>query len=416
MTDDDHQPGGQTMSPQRSREPGENRTVLAVYGGSFNPPHLGHCAAVETVLKELRPDRMLIMPDSIPPHKEMETGSPSPEERLELCRLAFGGFDGAEVSDLEILRSGKSYTYDTVCDLQALYPEAGLTLVVGTDMFLSFEEWYHFEYLLEHCRLAVLSRELDDDEALRETAECFRSRYGAEVLILPHTPFPMSSTEIRDRLPHRMGADCLPEPVYARIIRRRLYDAQPELAWLREQAYAMLDERRIAHVAGCESEAIELARRWGEDPELAAEAGILHDITKRLSYEEQLNLLKKYDILTDTAELAIPKLLHARTGAAVAGDRFGASDEVCSAIRWHTTGRPDMTVLEKILYLADYIEPTRDFPGVEALRSLAYEDLDRAMLLGLQMSVEEIRRGGTEPYHDTLDAYIWFKNRFGERD
>jgi nicotinate-nucleotide adenylyltransferase len=70
-----------------------------------------------------------------------------------------------------------------------------------------------------------------------------------------------------------------------------------------------------------------------------------------------------------------------------------------------------MTLLEKIIYLADYIEPTRDFPGVEALRSLAYEDLDRAMLLGLQMSVEEIRRGGTEPYRDTLEACAWFEKR-----
>ena len=407
---DDHQ-SCEGQSPHQAGKTAERMTELAVYGGSFNPPHLGHCTVVETVLKELQPDRLLIIPASLPPHKELETGSPSPEERLELCRLAFGGFAGAEVSDLEILRKGKSYTYETVCQLQEMNPGARLTLVVGTDMFLSFEEWYRYEYLLSHCRLAVLARELDDGEALQEEAERFRSVYGADVTILPHTPFPMSSTEIRDRLPERMGSDYLPEAVYAHIIRRRLYDAQPDLAWLREQAFGMLDERRIAHVAGCECEAIRLAGRWGEDPELAAEAGILHDITKRLSYEEQLNLYKKYDILTDNAELAIPKLLHAKTGAAVAKDRFGASESVCSAIRWHTTGRPDMTLLEKIIYLADYIEPTRDFPGVEALRSLAYEDLDRAMLLGLQMSVEEIRRGGTEPYRDTLEACAWFEER-----
>ena len=414
MADEAHSPGGNAPGAVTPGESGQGGREIAVYGGSFNPPHLGHRAAVMTVLQELRPDRLLIMPDSIPPHKEMETGSPTPEERLELCRLAFGGLPGAEVSELEILRSGKSYTYDTVRELQALYPGARLTLIVGTDMFLSFEEWYHFEYLLQHCRLAVLARELDDDEALQAAAEQYRGRYDADAVILTHTPFPMSSTEIRDLLPVRLGADCLPEPVYARIIRKRLYDAQPELAWLREQAYAMLDEKRIAHVAGCEGEAIELAKRWGEDPELAAEAGILHDITKRLSYEEQLNLIKKYDILTDTAELAAPKLLHAKTGAAVARDRFGCGGEVCSAIRWHTTGRPDMTLLEKILYLADYVEPTRDFPGVEKLRALAREDLDAAMLLGLQMSVEEIRRGGTEPYHDTLDAYAWYRERAGE--
>ena len=390
---------------------GRTETVaeLALYGGSFNPPHLGHCAAVETVLQELQPDLLLIMPDSEPSHKVMEDGSPTPEERLELCRLAFGENENVRISELEIQRSGKSYTYDTVRELQGMFPGVSLTLVVGTDMFLSFEEWYHFEYLLQHCRIAVLSRELDDDEELRLTAERFRREYGADAVVLSHTPYPMSSTGIRSLLRRRSGCDCLPEKVYARIIRKRLYDAQPELSWLREQAYAMLDEKRIAHVAGCESEAIELARRWGEDPDLAAEAGILHDITKRLSYEEQLNLCAKYDMICDHAELAAPKLLHAKTGAAVAGDRFGCGDAVVSAIRWHTTGKPDMTLLEKIIYLADYIEPTRDFPGVAELRELAYQDIDRAMLLGLQMSVDEIRRDGREPYHDTLDALEWYR-------
>ena len=213
----------------------------------------------------------------------------------------------------------------------------------------------------------------------------------------------------------RLGAEDIHPDAYAAIIRYRFYDAAPELSWLREQAYTMLDERRIAHVAGCESEAIELARRWGEDPETAAEAGILHDITKRLSHEEQLNLCEKYAIICDSAERVTPKLLHAKTGAAVARERFGVRDAVYEAIRWHTTGKPDMTLLEKIIYLADYIEPTRDFPGVDTLRELAYEDLDRALLLGLQMTIEEVRSHGEEPYIDTLTACAWYEERISER-
>ena len=156
--------------------------------------------------------------------------------------------------------------------------------------------------------------------------------------------------------------------MYSQIIRYRYYSAQPELSWLREKAYAWLKPKRIAHVAGCESEAVKLAMRWGEDPETAAEAGILHDITKKLNFEEQLILCGKYGIINDNLELGSPKLLHAKTGAALARDLFGVSDRVYNAIRWHTTGKPDMTLLEKIIYLADYIEPTRDFPGVEKLR------------------------------------------------
>lgn len=395
----------------------ENRTGMdiAVYGGSFNPPHLGHREAVITALEALEPDLLLIIPDHEPPHKELEEGSPTPAQRLELCRLTFGDLDRVEISSLELERNGKSYTYDTVQELQERYPDARLTLIVGTDMILTFEEWYHFEYLLAHCRLAAMARDFEDEEKLREAAGHLRSCYGAEIILLDHAPLPMSSTELRGMLRSRLGAEDIHPDAYAAIIRCRFYDAAPELSWLREQAYTMLDERRIAHVAGCESEAIELARRWGEDPETAAEAGILHDITKRLSHEEQLNLCEKYAIICDSAERVTPKLLHAKTGAAVARERFGVRDAVYEAIRWHTTGKPDMTLLEKIIYLADYIEPTRDFPGVDTLRELAYEDLDRALLLGLQMTIEEVRSHGEEPYIDTLTACAWYEERISER-
>ena len=84
-------------------------------------------------------------------------------------------------------------------------------------------------------------------------------------------------------------------------------------------------------------------------------------------------------------------------------------DEICNAIRWHTTGKPEMTLLEKIIYLADYIEPTRNFPGVDALRKAAYEDLDSALALGLSMSLEEVRHGGAEPYIDTVLANNYYQ-------
>ena len=119
-------------------------------------------------------------------------------------------------------------------------------------------------------------------------------------------------------------------------------------------------------------------------------------------------LCQKYGIINDNAEEHNFKLLHAKTGAAVARAQFGVSDEVYNAIRWHTTGKPDMTLLEKIIYMADYIEPNRDFPGVEKLRELAYEDLDKAMALGLEMSLEDIRSYGQEPYKDTVQAYEWY--------
>lgn len=384
---------------------------IAIYGGSFNPPHLGHVEAARTVAAVLAPDRLLIVPASVPPHKALADGSPTAQQRLELCRLAFADIPGAEISEIELRREGKSYSYDTVRLLREENPDAQLTLVVGTDMLLSFEKWYQFRYLLENCALAVLAREEDDLDELRTAAAYLRESYDADVTVLPHEPIAISSETIRERLGMRGGEDYLSDAVYAEIIRRRYYGAKPSLPWLREKTLEHLDEHRVAHVAGCESEAVRLAMRWGEDPELAAEAGILHDITKSLSFDEQLQLCEKYGIINDNSELEAPKLLHAKTGAALARDLFGVSDTVYAAIRWHTTGKPDMSLFEKILYLADYIEPTRDFEGIDELRALAFTDLDGAMVLGLGMTIDEIRRSGHEPYIDTLDAYAWYKEK-----
>ena len=381
---------------------------IAIYGGSFNPPHLGHMEAAKTVAAELAPDKLLIIPDNIPPHKDVEPGSPTAEERLELCRLAFRDIPGAEVSDMEIRRQGKSYTAHTVQKLREKYPEDELCLVVGSDMFLSFEEWYEFRYLLGECTLAVVSREEDDLDVLRAHRDHLEREYSARVRLLNHAPLPMSSGEIRVWLRLRLGSDLLDNAVYADIIKHRWYEAMPELCWLREAVKPYLTPKRVAHVAGCESEAVKLAMHWGEDAENAAEAGILHDITKKLTREEQLILCDKYGIICDKDQLANEKLLHAITGAALARAEFGVSDAVCSAIRWHTTGKPDMTLLEKIIYMADYIEPTRDFPGVEKLRALAYKDLDAAMALGLEMSLEDIRAHGVQPHRDTADAWQWY--------
>ena len=383
---------------------------IAIYGGSFNPPHLGHVEAARTVASALAPDRLLIVPASVPPHKELADGSPTAQQRLELCRLAFADIPGAEISEMELRREGKSYSYDTVRLLREENPDAQLILVVGTDMLLSFEKWYQFRYLLENCTLAVLARGEDDLNELRAAAY-LRTTYDADVTVLPHEPIAISSETIRERLETRGGEDYLSDAVYAEIIRHRYYGARPSLPWLREKVLEHLDEHRVAHVAGCESEAVRLAMHWGEDPELAAEAGILHDITKSLSYNEQLQLCEKYGIINDNSELEAPKLLHAKTGAAMARELFGVSDTVYEAIRWHTTGKPDMSLFEKILYLADYIEPTRDFEGIDELRELAFSDLDGAMVLGLGMTIDEIRRSGREPYVDTLDAYAWYKEK-----
>ena len=385
---------------------------ILIYGGSFNPPHKGHREAAAYAAQRLKADKLLIIPDCQPPHKEMERGAPSPEQRLEMCRLAFAGIRGAEVSDIEIRRGGKSYTSDTLRSLREEYPDAELWLLMGGDMLKTLATWHEAEYILSAVKIGAFPRTSGREKrALEDTVKSLKARYGAAVELLPLKPRSVSSTQIRRALRFRGGAGQLSARVYGYIVQRRLYGVRVNFEWLRARGDAMLKPNRVAHVRGCEAEAARLAQRWQADPDKAAEAAILHDCTKKEGLPEQLQLCEKYGIIPDGIERENGKLLHARTGAAVAEREFGMSPDVVSAIRWHTTGRADMTLLEKIMYMADYIEPNRDFEGVDALRKLAYEDIDKALLLGLQMSLDEVRGRGEAPHHCTVEAEQWYRQR-----
>lgn len=383
--------------------------VIALYGGSFNPPHLGHADAARVSLGLLEPEKLILIPVSVPPHKSLAPNSPTALERLELAQLAATDIPNAIVSDYEVMLGDKpSYSAQTAEHFAGEYPGARIVFLIGTDMLLTFEGWYEFERILAVAELAVFPRENGDLARIEKFSDYMREKYSAKITIIPKCPLPMTSSEIRAALPQRKGREMLSDAVYASIIKNRYYGAKPDFAWLREQAKSLLNPKRVPHVLGCEEEAVRLAMRWGEDPEDAAEAGILHDITKKLGAAEQLLLCEKYDIILDTTEKENPKLLHAKTGAELAKDCFGVSDRVHDAIFWHTTGRPEMTLLEKIIYMADYIEPNRNFEGVDTLRALAYKNIDEAMYLGLKMSMDDICQRGVVPHPRSIETLDWF--------
>lgn len=182
---------------------------IAVYGGSFNPPHLGHQNVIDAVQKTLKPDKLLIIPAFIPPHKELESGGPTPMQRMEMCRLAFadGANSNVEISDMEFRREGKSYTVDTVSALQKEYPGAKIFLVIGSDSFFDFEKWYRFEDIMKACTLCVVPREKGLRDALSETKKRYAASYCAKTRILSAKPFVISSTELRAD-PYKDGALC----------------------------------------------------------------------------------------------------------------------------------------------------------------------------------------------------------------
>lgn len=372
---------------------------ILLYGGSFNPPHWGHIRSARTAVATLEPDKTFMIPAAIPPHKRLAAGSPSLEQRLEMARLAADGIPGCEASDMELRRTGPSYTSDTLRQMRGSYPGAELVFLMGTDMLLSLESWHEPEVILSLASVAVFARETGRERDIGACAERLREKYGATVYVLEDEPVTVSSTRIRELLPQRQGRDLLPDSVYEYIIRYRLYGARPDLAWLREKAYAYLKPTRVKHVRGAEAMARALARRWGADESDAAEAAILHDCTKKYDRDGQLRICEKYGIIPDKWELENDRLLHARTGAAFAADAFGAPEHIASAIRWHTTGQPGMTLLEQIVFLADAIEENRKpYPALETIRKAAFRDLDAAMELCLRRTLAFLKEQG-EPIH-----------------
>lgn len=180
---------------------------------------------------------------------------------------------------------------------------------------------------------------------------------------------------------------------------------------LKTVVIGLLKESRVAHVLGCAETAVDMARLWGADPIDAYRAGLLHDVTKALDGQAQRDLCRALGLQVDDFSWNNSKILHQITGAAVADRVFGENENVIRAIRSHTTGCAGMNTLQKIIYIADYMEPNRKFEGVEELRRLAATDLDGALKMGLTMSVSLLKQQGRQICPDSLAALNDLKER-----
>lgn len=394
---------------------------IGIYGGTFNPPHLGHLAAAQTAVEVLGLDKLLLIPAAIPPHKALPEGSPDPEHRLEMTAKMADAMllpKVVEVSSLELEREGTSYTSDTLAAIHEQYPGAELWLLMGTDMFLSLQNWHEPEKILSLAGVCAFGRmEQDGEELFAPQREYLKKTFGARVttITLPGL-VDISSTRLRGLLAEGKGRKYLIPAVYGYILMNRLYGTNADLKHLdihdlRACSYSMVKQKRVRHIRGTEEEAVRLAQRWGADEMMARRAGILHDCTKYLNLEQQLAVCRQYGVELDELEQVAVKLLHSKTGACIAREIFGEPDEVYDAIFWHTTAKEDMTTLEKILYVADYMEPNRDFDGVERLRTLAYEDLDKALLLGVETTIQEMKDRMLPTHRKTLLARDWLRQR-----
>lgn len=186
-----------------------------------------------------------------------------------------------------------------------------------------------------------------------------------------------------------------------------------ELRKISKKLSKVLKKDRYDHTLGVMYTSAALAMCYGADVQKAMTAGLLHDCGKYLSSKEQIHFCEKKKITLTESELEMPALVHAKLGAYLARHEYDINDaEILNAITYHTTGRPDMTLLEKIVYIADYIEPNRkEIPGLAAIRKIVFTDIDKAVCMSAGSTVRYLKNGGKAVDPMTINTYNFYKKK-----
>lgn len=379
-----------------------SQTVL--YGGTFNPIHRGHLDICVRARQAVDARRVLLMPAAQPPHKSAGWLAPD-QDRLAMCALAARDYDLIQVDDWEIRRGGRSYTVDTLGHLAAVFPEEELWLLIGTDMFLTFTQWHRWEEIGKMASLLVASREEGDREQLLDQQQRLAER-GVRSRLLQNPPMPMSSTQIREELRRDGTTEKVCPQVLDYIREKELYLHPPEeLDYLRRYIRPLMTDYRYRHSLGVEKQAVKMARRFGADQRKAALAGILHDVCKDMPKGALLQNILESGIINGIDFKASPQLIHSYAGALYLQSHMDIHDpEVIEAVRYHTTARAGMSLLETVVYLADLTSEDREYPDVGEMRRLCDTDLRKAMIHALTHTVKELTRKQKPICPDTLGA------------
>ncbi len=369
---------------------------VGIFGGSFDPIHSEHVACALAAKEALGLDRILIVPSFIGPHKR-GGASAAADDRLNMCRIAFRNYDFVTVSDFELALGGTSYSYITCRHFAEEYPEAERFFLVGADMLEDFFGWKNPDDIVSRVTIAACNRGDADVGPLHAR---FRARFSCDFVEVPFRGKEVSSTEIRVGLAFGKRPAPLDEAVYRYMLARGLY-ARPVLL----QALALEKEERREHSFRVAMLACKRARSCKIPEEQALMAAGLHDCAKSVPLESPL--LEGF-VLPENVPSPV---VHQFTGAYLAEHLFGVREEaVLDAIRYHASGREDMTPLGKLIYLADLLEESRSFAGVEELRALFWKDLDACLLAALEMQLGYLQKGQKPIYELTQKAYFWARS------
>lgn len=366
---------------------------IGILGGAFDPVHLGHVAAARAAMDYCKLDRVLMLPSGEPPYKRCRAER---EDRMHMVELACRDQLGLEPCDMEIARPGMTYTVDTLRALREKYPDDAFYYVIGADAMDTLPKWRGIDEIAAQVTFAVIGRpgfgEHADDPGIRFE-------------VVPAEGPAISSGMVRDRVAEGKPVDDLvPKGVAEYIAEQGLYLCDYTESEILEKLKKTISLHRWHHTLGVADTAQRLAGRFGVNPKKARLAALLHDCAKSLPYGEMRGIVSREIPDTDELELDAEPVLHAPAGAVLARRDYGVRDpEILQAIRRHTLGDENMTAMDALIYVSDFIEPgRRSFPGLEQVRALAETDIFAAMRLSAKLSNDYLVSRGQQPHPKTI--------------
>lgn len=394
---------------------------VGILGGTFDPIHNAHIKIAQEALKQFELDKILIMPTPYPPHKDKERIA-SNFHRANMVKLAISPFDRIEFSDFELNSHDVTYTADTLHMLKELHPENEYYFILGSDSIASFMSWYRPDVILKFAKIIAVKRDDESSKKMQTKIDEIEEKYHVRIQILSMPALDISSSYIRCS-DYSQIQSMVPEAVYEYIVENKLYgDENVNKAWsinkITEDLERQLKPSRFQHILGVADTAKEMAEHFKVNPNKAYFAGILHDCAKHKTDSELLRICRENHIEITEAEIRKPDLLHAKVGAYIAETKYGITDkEILSAITWHTTGKEDMSTLDKIIFSADYIEPNRTKqPNLDYLRSISLKDLDLLVYSILKDTMDYLQKSGKKCIDEnTKKAYLYYKKIIEER-
>lgn len=393
---------------------------IGIFGGTFHPIHKGHLQIARAAMEEYDLAEVWFLPAGNPPHKDV-VGSVDARIRLEMTRLAIEGIEGFKICDIDAVKETPCYTWETLEQLKEMYGDSySFYFIIGEDSLRLFLHWVHPERICACADLLVARRPMEprlSDAEFEELLQKNHRMFAANFLPISTPLYDISSSKIREAIGNgqidRIIQD-LPEPVASYVIAHDLYVrdyAAEELYDVQKRVKKELRVERYEHTLGVMYMAGSLAIAHDYPMGRAMMAGLLHDCAKCLSDEERLEICEKHHIEVRPIERRHPQLLHGKVGAYLAKEKYHIEDAaIAHAITYHTTGCPKMTLLDKILYIADYIEPHRDkAPRLSQIRKAAFEDLNQALFYILEDTITYLNDHPEDMDEVTKETYEYYK-------